>query len=94
MDLLVSAVRSESNTEAASLVSQFLAQRDGRRLALRLRQDLVNYERQREWLEGLAKYAELSLGRIAASTPTTWGYPPWRRIQTLKIDSTRERILV
>jgi hypothetical protein len=34
---------------------------------------LVDYERQREWLEGLAKYAELAIGRAAA---TTAGYQP------------------
>lgn len=33
----------------------------------------IDYERQREWLEGLAKYAELALGRAAAHAP---GYQP------------------
>lgn len=33
---------------------------------------MVNYERQQEWLEGLAKYAELSIG-LAAADP---GYRP------------------
>ena len=33
----------------------------------------MDYERQREWLEGVAKYAELAIGRAAATTP---GYQP------------------
>jgi hypothetical protein len=71
--LLVKAVRAPSNGEVTDLVRQFLAERDGRRSAVGLSADLVDYERQREWLEGLAKYAELSIGRVAASTP---GYAP------------------
>jgi hypothetical protein len=73
MDLLVRAVRSSSDGEAADLVRQFLAQRDERRAIAGLSRELVDYERQRDWLEGLAKYVELSLGRLAASTP---GYEP------------------
>jgi hypothetical protein len=73
LDLLVKAVRGTSNEATTELVRQFLIQRDNRRANTGLTQDLVNYERQREWLEGLAKYAELSLGRLAATTP---GYTP------------------
>ena len=71
--LLVEAIRASSNEEAAKLVRQFLAQRDERRATAELSQELRSYERQREWLEGLAKYAELSIQRIAAETP---GYTP------------------
>jgi hypothetical protein len=73
LDLLVQAVRAQSNEESADLVHQFLALRDKRRASAGLNQDLVDYERQREWLEGLAKYAELSIGRLAGSSP---GYIP------------------
>ena len=38
-----------------------------------LSDDLINFEQQREWLEGLAKYAELAIGRAAA---TADGYTP------------------
>jgi hypothetical protein len=69
LDLLVRAVRAQSNEETADLVRQFLALRDKRRTTAGLNHDLVNYERQREWLEGLAKYAELSIGRLAGKTP-------------------------
>jgi hypothetical protein len=39
----------------------------------RLSPALIDYEQQREWLEGLAKYAELSLLRAAAGAS---GYQP------------------
>ena len=38
-----------------------------------MRPELADFERQREWLEGLAKYAELAIGRTASMTP---GYEP------------------
>lgn len=92
MDLLVKAVRASSNAEALELIRQFLIQRDERRAALGLTPELVNYERQREWLEGLAKYAELSLGRLAATTP---GYAPLPDLVTadpaFKAYTTREQ---
>jgi hypothetical protein len=73
LDLLVRAVRSQTDEAAMDLVRQFLAQRDTRRASIGLSPVLVDYERQREWLEGLAKYAELSIERAAATTP---GYIP------------------
>lgn len=79
-DLLVRAVRSESHEETIELARQFLTQRDERRTTAGLGTNLVNYERQREWLEGLAKYVEVSIGRSAATTP---GYTP---LPVLSID--------
>lgn len=73
MDLLLQAVRAPSEAEASALARQFLARREARRAALGLSPVLVDYERQREWLEGLAKYAELALTKAAAVTP---GYEP------------------
>jgi hypothetical protein len=70
---LVQAARARSDGEAIELARQFLAARKKRRSAHGLNSDLVNYELQREWLEGLAKYAEVSIGRVAATTP---GYEP------------------
>jgi hypothetical protein len=72
-DLLVQAVRAPDDEQAVDLVRQFLQSRDQRRAAAGLDAELVNYERQREWLEGLAKYAELSIQRLAA---TASGYIP------------------
>lgn len=70
---LARAVRAASNTEAAELADRFLAARAARRAAAGLSANLVDYERQREWLEGLAKYAEISVGRAAVHTA---GYSP------------------
>ena len=68
MDLLVQAVRAQTDEEAAVLARKFLARRDNRRLESALIQELIDYERQREWLEGLAKYAELTLVRLASGS--------------------------
>jgi hypothetical protein len=70
LDLLADAVRAESDDQAAGLTRQFLAQRQERRQQLGLSPVLVGYERQREWVEGLAKYAELEIWGAAAADPT------------------------
>ncbi len=52
---------------------------------------LVDYERKREWLEGLAKYAELAIGREAGRA---LDYQPIPEIQSdpdFKNYETRER---
>jgi hypothetical protein len=71
--LLAEAVQAPSDGEAAELARQFLVQRDRRRETYGLDSALVDYERQREWLEGLAKYVELEVWRQASTTP---GYEP------------------
>ncbi len=73
MGVLVQAAQAKTEDEARQLARQFLALRDARRSAAKLSPDLVNLERQREWLEGLAKYNELNLGLLAGTTP---GYQP------------------
>ena len=93
MDTLVRAVRARSNGEAIELARQFLAARKKRREAHALNLELANYELQREWLEGLAKYAEVTIGRLAATTP---GYEPVSSLATdpdFKRYSNRERYL-
>lgn len=69
LDLLVEALQAESPGATADLTRQFLNQRAQRRQQAGLDQALVNYEQQREWLEGLAKYVELEIWRQAATTP-------------------------
>jgi hypothetical protein len=68
LDALAAAVQSSDRDEQVRLVKRFLELRRQRRASLGLPQSMVDYERQREWLEGLAKYAELSIG-LAASGP-------------------------
>lgn len=73
LDLLVRAAQSDSDTEARELAGQFLDRREARRADAALSAALIDYERQREWLEGLAKYAELALTQAAGATE---GYAP------------------
>ncbi len=73
LGLLTQAVQAKTEAETLNLTQQFLATREQRRMAAGLSAAFVEYERQREWLEGLAKYAELGIWREAATTP---GYKP------------------
>ena len=102
LDLLVDAAKADSNVEAAKLARRFLAQRDARRTQIGLSSELEDFERQREWLEGLAKYAELTIGRVAAITPGYESLPDLdddpefnhyntrERFWTLQIDEVRQ----
>lgn len=65
LDLLTAVLQSESETETIALASQFLAQRQQRRQDAGLTPAQIDYERQREWLEGLARYVELEIWRQA-----------------------------
>jgi hypothetical protein len=49
----------------ADLARQFLQQRDHRRTTYGLNEELIDYEQQREWLEGIAKYVEMEIQRQA-----------------------------
>lgn len=68
LDLLTAVLQTESETETIELARQFLAQRQERREAAGLTSAQIEYERQREWLEGLARYAELEIWRQAANS--------------------------
>jgi hypothetical protein len=65
LETLAAAAVAESDAEAVELARQFLDLRGQRRAEGRLTAALIDYEQQREWLEGLAKYAELTLLRAA-----------------------------
>jgi hypothetical protein len=66
LDTLQRAILTTSREERIALARQFLQERRQRRAASALPAQLVDYERQQEWMEGLAKYAELSAGLAAA----------------------------
>lgn len=66
MGLLARALETEEEGLARALAAEFLRARSERRSAAGLSAQSTDYERQREWLEGLGKYAELSLWRQAA----------------------------
>jgi hypothetical protein len=70
---LVKAMQATTPAETARLSREFLKARAARRAEHGLTAALVDFERQREWLEGLAKYAELESWRRGA---TTAGYEP------------------
>ncbi|MEE4194350.1 MAG: hypothetical protein V2J07_04045 [Anaerolineae bacterium] len=67
LDLLYQAVQEEDLEVKRELAAQFLAQRVARRTQTSLSLEEIEFERQREWLEGLAKYAELSILYAAAA---------------------------
>jgi len=73
LGLLASCLGAPTREEARALARRFLAARQDRRDRLGLAAALTGCERQREWLEGLAKYVELESWRRAALTP---GYRP------------------
>lgn len=68
MDVLVDALRSEDPTRVGSLACQFIQLRDQRREQFELSAEEISFEREREWLEGLAKYTELTVLRLAQGT--------------------------
>ncbi|MGB7539919.1 MAG: hypothetical protein WBM17_15355 [Anaerolineales bacterium] len=65
LDLLANAVQSESDVETVELARQFLDQRQKRRKAASMDAALIDLERLKEWEEGLAKYTELAIWRLA-----------------------------
>jgi hypothetical protein len=65
IDFLTKALKAGSDEEAAALARAFLEQRTHRRTASGLSPELIDYERQLEWEEGLAKYVELAIWREA-----------------------------
>lgn len=67
LELLASALQSSTATQTTELARQFLDARGARRASANLRQELIAYEDQREWLEGLARYAELEIWRQASN---------------------------
>ena len=66
---LALALKAPTDEEAVRLAREFLEVRDTRRGAARLAPELADYERELEWLEGLAKYAEVRFYELAASRP-------------------------
>jgi hypothetical protein len=78
LDLLAQALRSNDEARIRELTCQFLASHDARRMAASLPTEVSDYEQRREWLEGLARYAELEIWRQAStgsyeSLPETGG---------------------
>jgi hypothetical protein len=71
MDVLLQAIQAPTDSEAIGLAQEFVQFRASRRAALT--SDQVDLECLREWEEGLAKYTELEITRLA---DTNVGYAP------------------
>ena len=65
--ILAAALKAKDRDETMDRVKAFLRQRDSRRGALPFNVVTAEYERQLEWLEGLAKYAEIRFYELAAT---------------------------
>ena len=65
---LAEALRAKDDTEVRSLAQKFLNIRDARREQATLSPDLVTYEVELEWLEGLAEYVQIKFYELAASS--------------------------
>jgi hypothetical protein len=83
--LLAAGLKANDDPQARLGVRRFLQARDTRRAQASLSQELTAYERELEWLEGLAKYVEIRFYELAAShgsDPSFAGYKPglpyWR----------------
>lgn len=65
LDLLAEALQSTDQARTLELARRFIEFRTARRDSAKLAPELIAYEQQREWLEGLARYAELEIWRQA-----------------------------
>lgn len=72
MEILQQALRAEDAGQVRSLAAQFLEQRNRRRSDYPVSRGQVDFERQREWLEGQARYFELEIWRQGSRA----GYMP------------------
>jgi hypothetical protein len=70
-------LKAKSDQDVREAARQFLAHRQQRRQAAGLSDQLTTYERQREWVEGMARYAEVEVYRLAGLP----GYTPSAAIQ-------------
>jgi hypothetical protein len=82
---LAAGLKANDDAQARLGVRQFLQARDARRARASLSQELTAYERELEWLEGLAKYVEIRFYELAASLGSDpsfadykSGLPYWR----------------
>ncbi|MBE0671564.1 MAG: hypothetical protein IH588_13330 [Anaerolineales bacterium] len=64
--LLADALRMTDQDQSLELVRRFLEVRAARRDSANLSPELIAYEQKREWLEGLARYAELEIWHQAS----------------------------
>jgi hypothetical protein len=77
LDTLALALQAKTDEEMRLLAREFLQIRLARRQSAGLSADLIDFERYREWVEGVGRYAELSIYRLAHERS---GYSPVQEI--------------
>ncbi len=80
LELLAEAVQTTDPAESMDFARRFLELRKNRRSSAGLSAGLIAYEQKREWLEGLARYAELEIWRQASMG----GYLPIPESESLR----------
>ena len=77
-EALADALRATEDVVISDLARKFLGVREARRRQTALDPELISYERELEWLEGLAKYAEVQFYKLAASRASEAAYANYR----------------
>jgi hypothetical protein len=80
LELLADALRTTDPAQSLEFTLRFLEVRATSRASAGISPELIAYEQKREWLEGLARYAELETWRLASANsylpvPETGGLP-------------------
>ena len=65
VELLMKAYKTDNIDSAKIFAGEFIKIRDNRRSEAKFTNEMIQYEKEREWLEGLAKYAEIKIGVTA-----------------------------
>ncbi|GAB4495587.1 MAG: hypothetical protein OHK0010_32600 [Anaerolineales bacterium] len=86
LTLLAAMLRNDDPATLPAQARRFLELRAARRQSAGLTPELIAYEQQREWLEGLARYAELEIWRQGSlpgyePLPSTASLPDFNRYQ-------------
>lgn len=79
-NLLIEAYHAKTEEDVKHFVGMFLERRTERRENVPLPVEMIQYEQKREWLEGLAKYAELKIGILAQESKN---YAPVAEIELI-----------
>jgi hypothetical protein len=77
-EALADGLKATEEAAIRGLAQKFLDIRDARRRQISLDPELNSYERELEWLEGLAKYAEVRFYELAASLTSEAAYANYR----------------
>lgn len=80
INLLLKTYHNENKDSMRYYTALFIKKREERRQTANLSEEFIQYEKNREWLEGLAKYAELNIGLEAENSS---GYKPVEAIKTI-----------